>query len=156
MLQCVASWKCFKAFKVNKFDHAKLLFWKSEKLRQIDQVRYLAAGRPRFMAGQARANTLARRQATNLFVRGHCSLIVWLYQMSSEAKQMCCNCDSNNAPRPGAEKSVEKKLKLSWRNLFNVWMSVLKLSTGMPEVFENESSFVCRKIVIGDVRCNWY
>jgi|GEM_PF-6909479 len=31
-------------------------------------------------------------------------------------------------------------------------MSTEMLSTGMPEVFENESSFVYRKIVIGDVR----
>jgi len=31
------------------------------------------------------------------------------------------------------------------------------LSTGMPEVFENENSFVYGKIVIGNVRCgNWY
>ena len=30
-------------------------------------------------------------------------------------------------------------------------MSAQKLSTGMPEVFENESYFVSRKIVIGDV-----
>ncbi len=30
-------------------------------------------------------------------------------------------------------------------------MSARKLSTGMPEVFENENSFVRRKIVIGDV-----
>ncbi|PBQ34684.1 hypothetical protein CNR22_23885 [Sphingobacteriaceae bacterium] len=76
--------------------------------------------------------------------------------MSSDAKQMCCNCDSQFAPRHGAERSVGKKLKLSWENLFNVRMSAQKLSTGMPEVFENENSVVCRKIVIGDVRGNWY
>jgi hypothetical protein len=64
------------------------------------------------MAGQARAKTLARRQATNLFERRLCSLFVWLYQMSTEAKQMCCNRVSQNAPRPGAEKSVGKKLKI--------------------------------------------
>ncbi|MBL7936729.1 MAG: hypothetical protein JNM51_13070 [Bacteroidia bacterium] len=120
----------------------------------------------RFMAGQARANTLARRRAANLFERGHCSLIVWLYQMFSGAKQMCCNYDSQYVPRPGIRQmpcrhlselvcySVGKKLKLSWEKFVNDRESTEMLSTGMPEVFENESSFVCRKIVIGDVRGN--
>jgi len=65
---------------------------------------------------------------------------------------MCCDCDSQYAPRHGAEKSVGKKLKLSWENLFNVRESTEMLSTGMSEVFENENSFVYRKIVFGDVR----
>jgi len=54
--------------------------------------------------------------------------------MSFEAKQMCCNSDSQNAPRHGAEKASKKKLKLSWENLFNVRMSTEMLSTGMLEV----------------------
>jgi hypothetical protein len=46
--------------------------------------------------------------STTFVCAEHYSLFVWLYKMSSEAKQMCCNSDSQYVPRHGTEKALEK------------------------------------------------
>ena len=56
---------------------------------------------------------------------GNCSLFVWLYHMSTEAKQMCCNCDGQAAPRPGT-----KRRKTKPKNVYHDAKAV-KLSTEM-------------------------
>jgi hypothetical protein len=47
----------------------------------------------------------------HFFERGDCSLFVWLFQMSSEAKQMCCNCDGGTARCPGPKKEENETEK---------------------------------------------
>ena len=55
--------------------------------------------------------------------------------------------------RVTAQKKRRKKIKIVPRKICLVFgCPPERLSTGMPEVFENESSFVYPKIVIGDVR----
>ena len=104
-----------------------------------------------FMAGQARAKTLAVRKQPICFARGHCSLFVWLYSCPPRPNK-CAAITIANMCRITAQKKRMKKIKIVLgKNLFNVRISAQKLSTGMPEVFENENSFVCRKIVIGNV-----